>query len=263
LIGVVAIFRGEPDNALKAFERGSLGFFARQGLADDFFRAFERVGEGASPRLVLEEFDEAAANAFPGKLVTAAIAAALGSEPRTGLGKVIPGGFGRPRIDPLTGGPLRNQRVISLGLPTGPAFQTDIPAPAAFGSRLTERKLNAIEQLFADAEVKTFFPSPSGIINPATRQQFERVADTPVEVIDAFRQEVGKQRGVILGRRFKTKDQIDRFARLPLEARQRILRRIKAIASKRARIIINRALLGRRGGATIAERLAAQGLTIQ
>lgn len=263
LLGVVAIFRGDSQNAMKAFERGSIGFLARQGLADEVLTAFERIRQGASPRVLIDELEDVLASMFPAKSVLAGMAAVFGQEPRTGLGRVIPG-LGRERLDPLTGGPARQQRVISVGLPTGPAIQTEIVASPALGSRLTGRKLNAVEQLFEDADESIRFPSASGLFNPNTGDEYERVGEVPIEIIEAFNQEVGVQRGRLLKGRFPNQEAIDTFQKLPLEQQKRQLRKLKSEASTIARRIINARLRagkrigGESGGATIGERLSTK-----
>ena len=222
--------------------------------------AFEKIKRGANPRVLVDELEDVLASMFPAKSVLAGMAAVFGQEPRTGLGRVIPG-LGRERIDRLTSEAARNQRVVSVGLPTGPALQTDIPESPALGSRLTGRKLNAIEQLFEDTDESTRFPSASGLHNLNTSDEYERVGEVPIEVIEAFNQEVGTQRGRLLKGRFPDQQAIDNFQKLPLEQQKRQLRKLKSRASESARRIINARLRagkrvgGESGGATIGERL--------
>ena len=260
LVAVAAIIKGDAENALRALESSSLGFFARQGLADDFFLAIERVRRGANPRIIGDELAEALTNALPGKAILVALGSAFGQEPRTGAGRNVPG-LGRPKLDPLTGGPARNQKEIFLGGPIGPGFSTGIAAPPSFGSRLTETKFNQLEQLFSDLDIKTRFPAATGLLNPETGRDFDSSTDVPPEIVEEFNREVGEAREKVFANL-----NIDKFERLREDVQERRLRNLLSAATKTAKRKMNRRLRQLRneqlrpsGGASIRERLDAAG----
>jgi hypothetical protein len=136
-IAVAAILHKQPQEAIAALRRSSLNFGG--GLLSGVVDSFDRIKVGRPiPASVGEQFDRALLTLLPGQAVLRALKDALDTTKREGvLGQLPVISKGQPeRISPTTGNPESTLREI---------VGTNLPAPAAMGSRGTQRTPDPLE----------------------------------------------------------------------------------------------------------------------
>lgn len=166
-----ALLRGDSEKARKELVNSSVTFLSSPGLVGKLWGAVTDHLDGRlSARSLRKRFEEFISSYFPQRTVLGVFEQLLSPEERaSGFGDIpFLSKTGEVRIDPFTGKPKEPRRFIS---------GTDIPAPAAVGSRVLSAELSPEEEFLRAAGIERVRAPQirvAGGTTPETQEKFER-----------------------------------------------------------------------------------------